>query len=295
MTKVAIATVNWNRKEDTLEFLESLKKLDTKGILVKTFVVSNQKLFGIDVILKKQNRGSAGGYNDGVRAGLKWGADYFLLVNNDILVSDPKLLQSLFKTAQSDQKTGAVSPKMYFAPGFEFYKDRYFKSDRGRVIWYAGGRFDWNNINSSHRGIDEVDIGQYDTIEETGFTSGSCVLVKRAIFDQGIFWNESLFAYLDDNDFQEKIKRAGFKLYYDGGVSVYHKVSQTSGIGSPISDYYITRNRLIFGMRYASLRTKFNLLREAFRLLFFGRSMQKRGIMDFFIGKRGELGPQTTL
>lgn len=289
MAKVAICTVNWNNKKDTLDFLASLSKLDTKGLQTKTFVVSNQQIPGFQVISKRSNPGSAGGYNAAARAALKWGADFILLANNDVLISDPQLLKKLVETIKSRPDIGLVSPKLYFAPGFEFRKDRYSAVNQGHVIWYAGGKFDWKNINSLHRGIDEVDHGKYDQVEEIGFTSGSCVLVNPAIYKQGIFWDEDLFAYLDDNDFQERVKRAGFKLYYNGQTNIYHKVSRTAGIGSPASDYYITRNRLIFGLRYASLRTKIALLRQALKLLFFGRPMQKRGVINFLLGKRGAL------
>lgn len=293
MTKVVICTVNWNGEKDTKELLASLKKLDTSGLSVKTLVISNQKIPDFEVILKRTNRGSAGGYNDGAKAALKWGAKYILLLNNDILLKDPKLLKSLVQVAKSDPKIGAVSPKILFAPGFEFHKDRYKTSDRGQVIWYAGGHFDWQNVFSSHRGLDEVDTGKYDQIESTGFVSGSAMLISRAVFEKKIFWDEDLFAYLDDNDFQERVRRAGFTLWYDGRVSVYHKVSRTAGIGSSAPDYYIARNRLIFGLRYAPLRTKIALLREALRLIFSGRPAQKQGVIDFLLGKRGALDRPT--
>lgn len=302
MTKIAIATVNWNGKQDTLEFLDSLKKLDTKGFDVRVFVTdggstdgsvealkklatSNQQLA---TIFKSENRGSAGGYNDGVKAGLAWGADYFLLINNDTLIKDTNLLKDLIKTLESDPTIGTVSPKMYFAPGFEYQKG-YKKTDRGNIIWYAGGHFDWNNVGAVHRGIDEVDTGKYDRVEETKFTNTTCILVNKAVFDRGIFFDEDLFAYFDDNDFLERVKKAGYKLYYDGLTNIYHKVSRTAGIGSPFSDYLTTRNRLIFGLRYAPSRTKLALLRESLRLLRVGRPMQKKGVIDFFIGKRGGL------
>ncbi|MBI2600022.1 glycosyltransferase [Candidatus Daviesbacteria bacterium] len=40
-TKVAIVTVNYNGKEDTLELLESLKKLDISNLEIKVIVVDN--------------------------------------------------------------------------------------------------------------------------------------------------------------------------------------------------------------------------------------------------------------
>lgn len=273
-----------------MEFLESLKKLDTSSLETRTFIVSNEKFAGdFELIFKKENRGSAGGYNDGARAALAWGADFILLVNNDILFKSPNLLKSLISVAQQDPKIAAVSPKILFAPGFEFYKDRYSQKDVGHVIWYAGGHFDWNNVNSVHRGLDEVDTGKYDTVGQTEFVSGSCMLVKRVVFDRGIFWDEKMFAYYDDNDFQERFKRK-FMLYYDGRVAVFHKVSRTAGIGAPATDYYTARNRLIFSFHYAPLKTKLAVLRQELGWLVSGQPWQREGVKDFLIGKRGE-GP----
>lgn len=312
MPKLAICTVNLNGKKDTLEFLESLTKLDTKNLEVKVFVTDGGSTDGsvnmlknlvpsplgpqtqprtaisLEIILKSENRGSAGGYNDGAKEAMKWGADFVLLINNDTLIRDKNLLKDLIKTINSDPSIGLVSPKILFAPGFEYQKG-YNKTDKGNVIWYAGGHFDWKNIRAVHRGIDMIDSNKFDRVEETGLASGTCMLVKRKIFEQGIFWDEGMLAYYDDNDFEERVKQAGYKLYYDGLTSLYHKVSRTSGIGSEISDYYLSRNRLIFGFKYASLRTKFALFREALRLLRSGRPMQKKGVIDFFVGKSGAL------
>lgn len=298
MVKIAICTVNWNGKKDTLEFLSSLSKLDTKNLEVRVFLTDGGSTDGsisaikkqfptVQIIEKQKNRGSAGGYNDSTKAGLAWNANFILLINNDTIIKDKNLLRDLLKTIHTDPTIGVVSPKIYFAPGFEYQKN-YKKADQGNVIWYAGGSFDWQNIRAVHRGIDEVDTGHYDKVEETGFASGACMLVRREIFDKGIFWDEAgLFAYYDDNDFEERVKRAKYKLYYDGLTSIYHKVSRTGGIGSPASDYFISRNKLIFTMRYAPLRTKLAVLKEAAKLLFTGRSMQKRGVRDYFLGIRG--------
>lgn len=302
MAKIAICTVNWNGKKDTLEFLQSLKKLDTKGFEAKVFVTDGGSTDGsaeaiknqfplAQVILKSENRGSAGGYNDSAKAGLAWNADYILLINNDTLIKDQGLITDLIKTLDSDPTIGTVSPKMYFAPGFEYQKG-YKKSDEGNILWYAGGSFSLQTVSSKHRGIDEADTGKYDLVEETGFTNTACILVKKEIFEKGIFFDENIFAYFDDNDFLERVKKAGYKLYYDGLTSLYHKVSRTAGIGSPTADYYTSRNKIIFALRYAPLRTKIAVLRETLKLLLSGRPMQKKGVLDFFIGRRGGLQNQ---
>lgn len=296
MEKVAIITLNYNGKNDTREFLESLSKLLTANYQLLTIVVDNASSDGtvaeikkqfpdVDILQTGQNLGFAGGYNKGLDYAKIWGADYFLLINNDCLIKDPDLISELLKTIQSDSEIGLVSPKIYFAPGFEFHKGRYQKENLGKVIWFAGGKFDWDNIGSKHHGLDEVDSGQYDDIEQSEIFSGACVLIKKEVLEKLKGLDERYFLYFEDSDFTKRAKDAGFKIFYNGKTSVYHKVSQSTGVGSSLTDYYHSRNRLIFGMRYGKLRTKFALLREALWLFLFGRKAQRKGVLDFVRAK----------
>ncbi len=293
--KVAIITLNYNGKKDTLEFLESLKKLKTENCELQTIVVDNassdssvseiHKQFPqVDIIQAGSNLGFSGGYNKGIEYGQIWGVDYFLLINNDCLIKDANLIEELIKTLNSDEKIGLVSPKIYFEKGYEFHKNRYSKESLGKVIWFAGGKFDWSFVGNKHRGLDEVDSGKYDRIEEQGIFSGACVLIKKEVFASAGLLNEDYFLYFEDSEFAKRAKDAGFKIYYNGQVSLYHKVSQSTGIGSKITDYHHTRNRLIFGMKYGKFRTKFALLREAIKLFLFGRNAQRQGILDYYLG-----------
>jgi GT2 family glycosyltransferase len=297
--KLAIITLNYNGKKDTLDFLESLKKLQTDNLELRTIVVDNASSDGsvkeihdkfpeVDILQTGANLGFSGGYNKGIKYAQIWGADYFLLINNDTLINSGNLLDELIKTIKSDDKIGLVSPKIYFAKGFEFHKGRYQENDLGKVIWFAGGVFDWNNIGSIHRGLDEVDKGQYDDISESEIFSGACVLIKKEVFEKVGLLDEKYFLYFEDSDFGKRATESGFKKYYNGKVSIFHKVSQSTGIGSEITDYYHSRNRLIFGMEYGKGRTKFALFREALWQLVFGRVAQKEGILDYFKGKTGD-------
>lgn len=303
MKKIALVTVNYNGQKDTLELLESLKQLSPSPYQLKTIVVDNgssdncaqiiiDKYKTVEMLQNGQNLGFAGGYNIGIDYALGWGADYVLVINNDALISSPDLLTKLIQTAESDQRIGFVSPKIYFAKGYEFHKDRYLEENRGKVLWYAGGSFDWNNIMSVHRGINEVDLGQYDLVEEVKFVSGCCLLIKKEVLEKVGTFNTNYFAYFEDNELTQRAKEKGFKKFYDGRVSIFHKVSQTSGIGSNTLDYYLTRNRLNFGMKYASSKTKFALLRQSLGQLLFGRAYQKKAIKDFLAKKTGPIKTQ---
>lgn len=291
MIKIAIITLNYNGKEDTIEFLGSLNKLDTRGFEIKTIVLDNasgdgsirqiRKLFpDVDILQTGVNLGFAGGFNKGIDYGLIWGADYVLIINNDSLIKDSNLLPELVSTFEKNPRVGMVSPRIYFAPRFEYHKEKYADLDRGRVIWYAGGSFDWNNIRSIHRGLDEVDTGQYDKVEEVELVSGACMFVKREVFEKVGLFDERYFLYFEDTDFCRRVLLAGYKKIYNGAVAIFHKVSQSTGIGSEVTDYFHTRNRLLLALKYAGWKTKFALIREAVKLLIRGRSAQKEAIGD---------------
>lgn len=296
MKKIAIVTVDFNGHKDTADYLESVTKLDTKGLMVLNLVVDNGSDTSLKEIVRRypkvtwmqtgKNLGFAGGFNRGMRYARQWGADYVLIINNDTILPDKNILHEMIGVFEENKNAGLVSPKIRFAPGYEFL-DKYKPEDKGKVLWYAGGSFDWNNIRSLHHGIDEVDRGQFDKVQKTEFISGCCVLIKREILDKVGYFEEKLFAYYEDSDWVERIKRAGYEQWYTGKTFIYHKVSQTAGIGSSWSDYLITRNRMWFGMKYASARTKFALIREAIKLLIIGRSAQREGIVDYVRGVWG--------
>ena len=297
MTKIAIVTVDYNNHNDTSELLTSAKKLSTSGFETLCLVVDNGSNISVKKTVEKypgviwmqtgKNLGFAGGFNRGMKYAREWGADYVLIINNDTLIGDNDLLNKLVKIFKDNPNAGVVSPKIYFAPEYEFYKDRYKKDDEGHVIWYAGGNFDWDNVRSIHRGIDTVDKGDFNNVERTDFVSGCCLLVKREVLEKVGYFKEELFAYFEDNDWIERIKKEGFEQWYAGNTYIYHKVSRTAGIGSSMSDYLLTRNRMWFGMKYAKSRTKFALLREAFKFLLTGRAAQREGIVDYYRGVWG--------
>ena len=297
MKKVALITVDYNGHDDTRDLLKSFSKVETLGFTTKFFVVDN----GSDVPLKLdrdaqliqtgENRGFAGGYNRGIEYALQWGAEYFLIINNDAVFDDSKILSKLIAVLESNEKIAQVSPKIKFAPGFEFYRDKYKSKDEGKILWYAGGSFDWANVMGQHRGLDEIDRGQYDRIEQTGYISGCCLMVRRAVVGNGKVFDEKLFAYFEDGDWTMRLAREGWGTWYCGKTSIFHKVSRTSGIGSPLTDYLLTRNRLYFGMQYAPMRTKMALMRESVKLLLFGRLAQRQGVWAYFLGKRGPYTP----
>ncbi|HJX59028.1 hypothetical protein A2V61_04350 [Candidatus Woesebacteria bacterium RBG_19FT_COMBO_47_8] len=294
--KVTIVVLNWNRKDDMIECLKSLSRIATVGYELSIIVVDNassdgsiealNKITNIPfmVVKNSENLGFAEGNNVGIKEALATGANYVLILNNDTLV-DRSLVVELIKSARANKDAGIFVPKIYFAPGFEFHKDRYPKYVLGKVIWSAGGNIDWGNLYATNNGVDDVDRGQYDEEKETDFATGACMFVKKRVFEKVGLFNPKYFAYLEDVELSERAKRAGIKIVYTPRTQIWHKVSQSSKVGGDLNDYFITRNRLLFGFKFAPLRTKLALIRESLRLIISGRKWQRAGIRDYYLGR----------
>ena len=305
INKVFVVILNWNRAKDTIDALVSVSNLTIKDYKLDVIVIDNassdnslreitsktqkltRKLITFHIIKNKENLGFAAGNNVGLMYALKNKADFVMTLNNDTVVH-PDLLIRLIEAARRNPDLGSASPKIYFAKGFEFHKDRYIKTDLGEVLWYGGGDIDWANVYGKTRGVDEVDKGQYDKVEETDFATGACMFIRRNVLEKSGLFDEKYFMYYEDTDLSLRIKKNGFKLFYIPQAIVWHKVAQSSGIGSELNYYFITRNRLLFGMKYAKIRSRFALYRESLRLLSSGRKWQKKGVIDFYLGRFGK-------
>lgn len=297
MKKISVVILHYRGKQFTRQCLLSLQKVKTGDFSLEIIVVDNcspepieefKKEFKKVIFLKsRQNLGFAGGNNFGIKYALKNGTDFVLVLNNDTIL-DKNLLVQLIKVASLNDRGAILGPKIYFAPGDEYHKERYRPEDLGKVIWYAGGAIDWQNILASHRAVDEIDKGQYDVEEETDFVSGCALFASRKVFEKIGLFDERYFLYLEDLDFCQRVRQAGFKVIYAPQAKLWHKNAGSSAVGGSLHDYFLTRNRLLFGMKYGRLRTKLALLRESFKLLFSGRPWQKIGARDFYLAKLGQ-------
>lgn len=294
--KIGFITVSFHSDQDTLAVVKQLGESSLPlGVISTVYVVDNAGSADLKETLKKYpqavyvespgNVGFAAGNNLGFKQALKDGVDIIVLINNDTIVPEDFIL-NILASPVVEKSTGVVGGLIYFAKGFEF-EDKYKKDELGKVIWYAGGEYDWNNVYAKHIGVNEVDTGQFDGQKETDFITGCLFITKAEVLKQVGLFDERYCLYFEDSDLCLRIKKAGYKLIFDSNVKLAHKVAQSSGIGSPLNDYFITRNRLLFGMNYADTRTKFALLREAVKKLFIGTKAQKQAVRDFFMRKLG--------
>ena len=239
----SVITINYNGLKDTCELIESLP-LEDKSIEV--IVVDNaskedeasiiaSRYPQVKVIRSEQNLGFAGGNNLGIKAAQ---GKYLFFINNDVILKPQTSdIRHLISRLETDDKIGAVCPKIRFAWG-------------DKPIQFAGytplSRYTMRNRSI---GFGETDKGQYDTAHPTPYAHGAAMIVKREAIEKVGLMPECYFLYYEELDWSMMFTRAGYSIWYEPACTIYHKESQTTGQNSPLKTYYLTRNRLLFVKR----------------------------------------------
>lgn len=246
---VSVITVNYNQSGVTLEFLASMKHCTYPNIEI--WVVDNASPSDNPDIIKEQypdihfiktakNLGFAGGNNVAVRRAK---GKYLLLINNDTEV-EPGFLEPMVELLESNSEIGMVSPKI-----------QYFYSDN--ILQFAGfSPFHPITSRNFAIGFGEQDRGQYDITCETGSIFGAAMLISRPVIEKVGLMSEVFFLYYEEHDWAAHIKKAGYKIYYQGKSLVLHKESISTVKNSAFQIYYLTRGRVIFARRNSKGFTK---------------------------------------
>ena len=303
--EVAVVLVDYQDSPYTQECLQSLDAQKVDGITIKTIVVFSQssearrkqfrKLFPhiISIVLER-NRGFSGSNNEALHHVLnKMKSEYILLLNNDTrLASDA--INKLLSFAQLQKNPGIFSPKIFFEKGFEFHKNSYAEQEKGKAIWYAGGLVDKKNVYAWHRGVNEVDHGQFEDAQETSFATGCCMLISREVLEKIGLLDDKFFLYLEDLDYSFRARNKKFHLWYVPSSIIWHKnAGSTGGSGSKTHIYYQTRNRLLFGFKHLSLRTKLALFKQLFQKKSYNTPIEKEARFDFLFRRFGKRRKET--
>jgi GT2 family glycosyltransferase len=297
MSRISLILLNYNSTDLTRACIDSLLAFKDKKDEYSIIVWDNKSLDAprlqdfsdVDLVLSQKNDGFAGGNNKAASYAIrKYKPDFLLFLNNDTRVTHG-MVRTMVERFQSDKNAGIVVPKIYFEKNHEFFRSDYSKEERGNVIWYAGGGIDWKNMMLFHLGVDEVDRGQFDEHTQTSFAAGTAMLTTPQLWKKLKGFDAAYFLYYEDADLSMRLQKKHKKIIYEPRALLYHiNAGSTSGSGSSLHQYYQTRNRLRFGLQYASSRTKLALLKEAWRLYKSGTPAQRRGVLHALEGKWGK-------
>ena len=285
--------INYKNAKVTAQCIHSIKKCkDAPHIIVVDNGSTDEVVQelrdlcpGLDLIIAPGNVGFSVGNNLGIKKALKLGAEVIYIINNDTLVEPNLFFRAYRYVAGKNRIAGA---KIYYAKGYEYHESQ---KGGGNIIWYAGGYFDWSMAVSRHFGIDEEDHGQYDKIMPVDFITGCFIAIPRQVLKKIGMLDEPFFLYLEDSDFSLRAKKMGIEVMYNPSLVVHHCNGGSTGAGSPLVDYYMTRNRFFIGKRYGSFRLRFALWREAV-LHNWRNPIRRMAFLDYLFGRMGNRNDQ---
>lgn len=211
--KLFILILNYNRPQDTLSCIKSLKKSHLPAqtqIIILNNGPTRPGLVGIKTINNHANLGFAAGNNPGIKYALKHQASHIMIVNPDVQVPRHFAIP-LLAHFKKDKKLGLIAP---------VHRHR----QKNKLFYGLGGQVDWKTGKCTHQNTNKINFSQ---LKYCQFVSFACVLIKKQVFEKAGYLDERYFMYLEDVDFCLTAKKAGFKVALDPKVIIDHKTSSS--------------------------------------------------------------------
>lgn len=223
----------------TAECIDSLLQQDYPNLTV--LLVDNDSADGAGLLLRDRypqirylntgaNLGYTGGNNRGLKFAMEHGAELLLILNNDTVL-DRRCASLLVEAAQGGERLGAVAPKILYY------------EDPSRIA-FAGGDFSFIRALGKHRRAMEPDnADEQPRLDEITFVTGSCFLMPTPVVRELGGFREDLFMYCEDVELSLRMRRAGYRMYYQPAARVLHHEPVGHVLSTPFATFHRDRNR----------------------------------------------------
>jgi hypothetical protein len=226
VSRVVAVVLNWNGGARTLAGLRALEECGARDLRV--IVVDNGSTDGspdavasefprVRLVRLPSNLGYCEGNNAGIREALAEGAEYVLLLNDDVAV-EPGFLGPLLAAATADPRAGALGPKVVLA-------------DAPDTIWAVGGSISFGPNTTRLLGHRRRDDGAFDRAGEVDYVPGCALLLRAQALRQVGGFDPAYFAYMEDVEFGVRLRRAGWRSIVAPASRVRHAPSSSTGGG----------------------------------------------------------------
>lgn len=276
MDKAAVVILNWNGEKFLRKYLPALVANTPKAIpcpqgeaAVSIVVADNSSSDNsiaflqenypqIRIIQLDKNYGFTGGYN---RALAQVEAEYFILLNSDILVPD-NWLQPLISFLDTHPQAGICQPKMLMEArhqelSIEATGKDSLSGKKYEIFEYAGACGGYIDVlgfpfcRGRVLSVVEEDKGQYDTTVQCFWASGACMVVRSHVWRELGGLDESFFAHMEEIDFCWRAQLSGYQVWAVPQSHVFHVGGGTLPNNSPRKLFLNYRNNLL--MLYKNL------------------------------------------
>jgi N-acetylglucosaminyl-diphospho-decaprenol L-rhamnosyltransferase len=249
--RVAAVTVSYGSGDVLAALMESIPRASTHEVVT---VIADNKPDDSDNVAKLAREHGAAyvplstnpGYGAGINAGvatLPASIEWILVVNPDVVLH-PGSIDALVAAASEDPIIGAVGPVTLSGDGEVYPSARSVPSLRTGVghalfvnLWLDNP---WTRAYRNDTTVEPVR-------RDAGWLSGSCVLVRRSVFDKLGGFDEGYFMYFEDVDLGYRLGKAGYRNVYEPGAVVSHTGahSTNSESGRMISAHHDSARRFL--------------------------------------------------
>jgi hypothetical protein len=221
---VSIIIVNWNSFKLLCDCLRSIYKTQPK-ISFEIIVVDNcslerdiedlNKYFSnVKLILLNRNEGFACANN---LAAKQANGKILLFLNPDTIVKN-NAIDGMYRKLNNSENIGAIGPKIT-------NPDDSIQQDAARRLPTLFSTF--CNIFLLKRAFSNVSIfseyiKNYNRSQEVEFISGACIGIRASLFFRIDGFSEDYFMYSEDADLCYRIRKLGFKNYYNASSEIIH-------------------------------------------------------------------------
>ncbi len=252
--RVSIVIVNYNSSALTLDCVRSFYQL-CRGSFQQMVIVDcasrseeRERLVkehprGAELIFLAENRGYTGGNNAGILHALRTvNPEYVLLVNPDTRVINGNFLNVLVEFMENVSDAGVTGPLVYWQKEgvvqntileYPFLKNLI----KHKILWML-----WPKRLPHSEKI--------RTPMPVSFLNGVCILIRSKVFTEVGFFDEDIFMYVEDADFQWRCRQKGWKNYFIPVPAVVHLESGDYSLTSHVARL-IRRNTFKFLRRHA--------------------------------------------
>ena len=254
--RVGIVVISWNGLQDTLNCLTSLCRStyrNWQAVLVDnasedgTVEAVEQYFPNIHLIANKNNVGYANGNNQGIQWAQEMGADWILLLNNDVIL-DSHSLAELVQIGESSPDIGVVGPVM----------QRTLRPD----IHDLGGDLDfkWGRVFLR----DCATASQNTDCAEIDYVWGCTLMARCEVFDYTDGLKPFYVAYFEDAELCMRAKELGYRTVAALNAHVVHHVGRSGEKRFLWQTYLRMRNHALFFLRFAKVSQWITLIPSLF-------------------------------
>lgn len=229
MPKVVVIILNINQKDNTLNCLRSLHRIDYENCEI--VLVDNGSSDGsvdavsylfpnVVIIALDRNMGAAGGRNIGIDYTNKnFEYDYLLFLDNDTVV-EKKFLSMLVEYSEKDESVGIAFPPILYL------------TDKSVFQWAGNIKMNFYTGVLSSEGHGKKDVDRFNQLKYSMLAISCCCLVKKKVIDKVIGFDEIYDPYgFEDIDFALRARYEGYRCLYIPYSRIYHKSSRTPSSG----------------------------------------------------------------